>query len=89
MITIFKKIAFLEGISLLLLLFFAMPMKYLLDQKIYVEIIGMTHGILFIVYVLWAIFLKILHQWDFKLFIIIFLASIIPFGTFYVEKKYF
>lgn len=88
MISIFKKIAFLEGISLLLLLFFAMPMKYLMEQKIYVQIIGMAHGILFIAYILWAILLKFSSKWNFKLFSIVCLASIIPFGTFYVEKKY-
>ena len=88
MIKFFKIVALLEGISLLLLLFFAMPMKYMLEQPIYVKVIGMAHGILFIAYIVLAIMNKIEEHWDKKKFIIICLASIIPFGTFYVEKKY-
>mgnify|MGYP003529679564 CR=1 FL=1 len=88
MIKIFKIIAFLEGISLLLLLFFAMPMKYIYEQPIFVKTIGMAHGLLFIAYILVAIMLKIEEKWGIKKFAIICIASIIPFGTFYIEKKY-
>ncbi len=88
MIKFFKIVALLEGISLLLLLFFAMPMKYMLAQPVYVKVIGMAHGILFIAYIVLAIMNKIEEHWDYKKFIIICLASIIPFGTFYIEKKY-
>lgn len=88
MLSFFKKIAFLEGLSLLLLIFFAMPMKYVLEQKIYVQIIGMAHGILFIAYILLALILKFTKKWNAKLILIACLASLIPFGTFYLEKKH-
>jgi integral membrane protein len=88
MLEFFKKIALLEGISLLALLFFAMPMKYMFDQEIYVKTIGMAHGVLFIVYIVVAVILKFTLNWSYKLLAIIGLASIIPFGTFYVERKY-
>lgn len=88
MIKSFKSIALLEGISLLALLFFAMPMKYFFNEPIYVKNIGMAHGVLFILYVIFAIVLKIELKWNFKIFIIILIASSIPFGTFYIEKKY-
>ena len=89
MIKTFKTIATLEGISLLALLFFAMPMKYIFHNPIFVKNIGMAHGILFVIYIAFAVLLKIEQKWDFKKFGIICLASIIPFGTFYIEKKYF
>lgn len=89
MTNIFKATAFLEGISLLILLFFAMPMKYFFDQPIFVKVVGMAHGILFIIYILLAIMLKIEAKWENKKFLIVCLASVIPFGTFYIEKKYF
>ena len=89
MIKIFKIIAFLEGISLLLLLFFAMPMKYIYEQPIFVKTIGMAHGLLFIGYILLAIMLKIEEKWELKKFASICMASVIPFGTFYIERKYF
>lgn len=87
MLTIFKKVAWLEGISLLLLLFFAMPMKYWAGNEIYVKTIGMAHGVLFVLYIVLAIFMKFTQKWSMKKFLLICLASIIPFGTFYVEKK--
>lgn len=89
MIKSFKTIAFLEGVSLLALLFFAMPMKYLFDNPIFVKNIGMAHGVLFILYIALSVVLKVEQKWENKKFGIICLASIIPFGTFYVEKKYF
>ena len=87
MLTIFKKVAWLEGISLLLLLFFAMPMKYWAGNEIYVKTIGMAHGVLFVLYIVLAIIMKFTQKWSMKKFLLICLASIIPFGTFYVEKK--
>jgi len=88
MVKLFKYIALLEGISLLLLLFFAMPMKYIYELPIYVKVIGMAHGLLFIAYIALAVMLKIEEKWPIKKFVIVCIASIIPFGTFYVEKKY-
>lgn len=88
MLSFFKKIALFEGLSLLLLIFFAMPMKYVMDQKEYVQVIGMAHGILFIAYIFLAIILKYTEKWNTKLFLIVCVASLIPFGTFYLEKKY-
>jgi integral membrane protein len=88
MMKFFKIIAWLEGVSLLALLFFAMPMKYIFNNEIYVKHIGMAHGILFILYIALATLLKIELKWDFKKYFIICIASFIPFGTFYIEKKY-
>ncbi len=88
MLKFFKIIAILEGTSLLLLLFFAMPMKYFFSQPLFVKTIGMAHGLLFIGYIILAIMLKIELNWNWKKFGTICLASILPFGTFYIEKKY-
>ena len=88
MLKSFKIVALLEGVSLLLLFFFAMPMKYLMNDPMYVKHIGMAHGLLFIGYIIMAVMLKIEDNWSAKKLAIVSLASIIPFGTFYVEKKY-
>ena len=88
MIKIFKIIAFLEGISLLALFGFAMPMKYFFYRPEYISSFGMAHGLLFIAYIVFALILKLKENWAAKKFTIICLASIIPFGTFYVENKY-
>lgn len=84
----FKHIVFWEGISLLVLLFIAMPLKYLMDIPLGVKVVGMAHGVLFIAYILIATYLKPKLQWNLSIFVIIVLASFVPFGTFYVERKY-
>ena len=84
----FRLISFLEGISYLLLLFIAVPIKYTQGNELYVKILGMPHGILFIGYILLAILIQKKMKWNLKAMVVISLASIIPFGTFYVDKKY-
>ncbi len=88
MIKFFKIIALVEGISALLLFFFAMPMKYFFETPIYVKHIGMAHGLLFTAYIIMATILKFDQNWNYKKYLEICLASIPPFGTFYIEKKY-
>ena len=86
--TAFRIISFLEGVSYLLLLFIATPIKYLQGNEAYVKMLGMPHGILFMLYIVLAIVLRKEMKWDSKSFTIILLCAIIPFGTFYVDKKY-
>ncbi|NBU81449.1 MAG: DUF3817 domain-containing protein [Flavobacteriaceae bacterium] len=88
MLCFFKIIALLEGISMILLYFFAMPLKYMFENPSYIRPIGMSHGLLFIGYIILAIMLKYEENWSVKKFGIVALASILPFGTFYIEKKY-
>lgn len=89
MTRLFKIVATLEGVSLLALLFIAMPLKYVWDMPEYVRVVGMAHGLLFIVYIIIASMLKSELKWPLNKYLIICLASVIPFGTFYIEYKYF
>jgi len=85
---IFRLVAFLEGLSYVLLLFIATPLKYLTDNPNYVKLLGMPHGLLFMLYIICVVMLKRDHdviQANFKK---ILLASIIPFGTFYIDINY-
>lgn len=88
MLQSFKWIARAEGISFLVLLFIAMPLKYIWDNPSWVRVVGMAHGVLFVAYIAWAIFVKEIKNWDWKTLAIVILGSILPFGTFYIEKKY-
>ena len=88
MIKLFRSISFLEGVSLLILLFIAMPLKYIWENPSYVKVVGMAHGILFIAYVFFALIVKSKLKWNFKTLAIVLIASVIPFGTFYIDKKY-
>jgi len=88
MIKLFRLITLLEGSSYLLLLFVAVPLKYLVGDESYVKLLGMPHGLLFIVYIVLSFVMQKKMNWKTFSFYIILLASIIPFGTFYVDKKY-
>ena len=85
MIKLFRGISLLEGISYLALFINMLLIK----QQSLVFPIGMAHGLLFIAYILFAIMVKFELNWKPKTLMIVFLASVIPFGTFYVDKKYF
>ncbi|TRX16744.1 DUF3817 domain-containing protein [Flavobacterium franklandianum] len=90
MLRIFKNIAILEGISYLVLFFnmlFIKPSNLELYKSLLYPI-GMTHGILFIGYVLLTVLLKKSQEWDYKTTLIILGASLLPFATFFIEKKY-
>ncbi len=83
-----RLLGFLEGTSLLILLFIAMPIKYMLDNPLMVKIVGQIHGILFILFVLQTIQTTIEYRWKFtSVTWKVLLASFIPFGTFYVDSK--
>lgn len=84
-----KIIALLEGISLLLLLCIAMPLKYIYGKEHATQDIGMAHGILFIVYCILVLIVGIDRKWSTKVMILSLIASVIPAGTFVVDHKYF
>lgn len=88
MINTFKIISFLEGTSYLLLLFVGVPLKYLGDNAILVKGLGMPHGILFLAYIVMALLIRKQAKWDGMTTFIVLLASLIPFGTFYVNKRF-
>ena len=87
-INIFRLVAFLEVVSYILLLFIATPVKYYFDNPQYVKLLGMPHGLLFMGYVILAFMLKKDLNWNNKIFSTVLLASIIPFGTFYIDRKF-
>ena len=88
LLNIFRIVAFLEGLSYILLLFIATPVKYFGDDPQYVKMLGMPHGILFMIYIILVFMLKQENTWFKENFKKVLLASIIPFGTFYIEYKY-
>lgn len=89
LLTVFRLVAFLEGLSYILLLFIAVPIKYFSNDPQYVKLLGMPHGLLFVGYIVLAILLGTELKWNRNTFFYVLLASIIPFGTFYADKKHF
>ncbi len=77
----------LEGLSFIILLLIAMPLKYLGGKPEMVRIIGMAHGVLFLLYITLVAHAKLQYQWSWKRMFWLWVASVIPFGTFYVDYK--
>lgn len=83
-----RIIGFLEGISLLILVFIAVPMKYRFGNPAGSELIGPVHGVLFLLFVFYTISVAMDLQWHFKTVTWkVLLACIVPFGTFYIDHK--
>ena len=85
-----RVVGFLEGISFLLLLFIAMPLKYILGNAVLVKYVGMGHGVLFMIFLAVLFIVCEKQKWSIKVFIYGLMASILPFGPFvfdhYVKK---
>src|SRR5687767_7159837 len=84
----FRKIALAEGVSFLVLLFIAMPLKYLASLPVAVTIVGGLHGLLFIGFMImiWEVKNEFKKDWGWvaKAFI----ASILPFGTIVLDREW-
>jgi integral membrane protein len=82
-----RVVGLLEGLSFLLLLFIAMPMKYMFDNPVLVKYVGMGHGVLFILFliVLFAVCEK--QKWSITIFLMGLVAAILPFGPFIFDRK--
>ncbi len=87
LLVIFRFVAIAEGLSLLLLLFVAMPLKYQFGNTEIVPIVGMAHGILFMVFLAFAIWVSQRKAWSDKFLVLVVLSSVIPFATFFMDRK--
>ncbi|WP_202912272.1 DUF3817 domain-containing protein [Sphingobacterium olei] len=83
-----RIMGFLEGISLVVLVFVAVPMKYLLDDESLTKMMGPIHGALFLLFLLNACSAGIEQKWKVKTIGMILASCFIPFGTFYVDYKF-
>ena len=84
----FRIISFLEGVSYILLLFIAVPLKYWSGDEQYVKLLGMPHGLLFVGYIILAFLMRKKERWNNTELFIVLICSVLPFGTFYIDKKY-
>jgi len=88
MLKLFRLTAILEGISYLSLFAVSMPLKYMAEIPEPNKYIGYAHGFLFIAYIILAIVFWMEKKWSIKRLIILVIASLLPFGTFYIDEKY-
>jgi integral membrane protein len=85
--SIFRKVAVAEGISYILLLFIAMPLKYIFDMPLAVKYTGWVHGLLFVLYIVFFLMSWQESRWKFSKAAMYLGSSLLPFAPFWVDKQ--
>lgn len=83
----FRIMGLIEGGSLLILLFIAMPLKYFVDLPEAVSFVGPIHGALFTLYILFIAYMTFIARWPFRFSIGALAAAFIPFGNIVLDKR--
>lgn len=84
---LFRKVALAEGISYIVLLFIAMPLKYWANMPLAVKYVGWAHGLLFVAYMACLVMARQEKKWGFGKVLLLFVASLLPFVPFWVDQK--
>ncbi|MCU7616348.1 DUF3817 domain-containing protein [Chryseobacterium sp. PBS4-4] len=87
MINLYRKTALIEGVSYLILLFIAMPLKYIFNISEAVKYFGWIHGVLFLVFAVVLLAAAIKYKWSLKRIAIYLIGSVLPFVPFYLDKS--
>ena len=82
-----RVVAFLEGLSFVLLLFVAMPLKYYAGLPLAVRVVGSVHGLLFLAFCWALVRAAIAREWPLRRSLVAFVASLLPFGTFVFDRS--
>jgi integral membrane protein len=87
MLKSFRILSLIEGLSLLVLLFIAMPAKYHFGISGVVPVAGLTHGCLWLAYLVLSLTVSHQRQWSVGFWLMTLAASVLPFACFVLERK--
>jgi integral membrane protein len=82
-----RLVAFLEGLSFVILVFIAVPLKHVWGMPLAVRIVGMTHGALFVLFVVALYRAALAHDWSARRWATAFVSALLPFGTFVFDRS--
>ncbi len=82
-----RLLAFTEGLSLLTLLFIAMPLKYRFEMPAAVSLVGWVHGVLFMIFLGFLMFISQKKAWPERFMFLVVLSSMVPFGMVAMDRK--
>lgn len=86
-VPLLRRLALIEGVSFLVLLGVAMPLKYLAGMPMAVKVVGWVHGLLFVAFCFSLLQTMTAMNWSFARAALVFVASLLPFGPFVLDKK--
>lgn len=87
MLNMFRIVSLVEGLSFLVLLLIAMPLKYQFGMPEAVSVVGMTHGMLFMAYVALTFMVGPRQGWSDKFQFLVVLVGMLPLGCFWLERR--
>ena len=87
MLTFFRLLSLIEGLSLIILLFIAMPAKYHFGYIDSIWMVGMTHGVLWLAYFVMSLAVSHQQKWSVMFWLVALISSVIPFGCFFLDPK--
>jgi len=87
MLKVFRMLSLIEGLSLVILLFIAMPAKYYFGISGVVPIAGITHGSLWLTYVVMSLMVSHQQKWSVSFWLVTLLVSVMPFACVWLEKR--
>ena len=87
MLTFFRLLSLIEGLSLIILLFIAMPAKYHFGYVDSIWMVGMTHGVLWLAYFVMSLAVSHYQKWSVMFWLVALISSVIPFGCFFLDRK--
>lgn len=87
MLFFFRIISTMEGLSLISLLFVALPLRYQFGMDFIVPFVGMLHGILFMVYFFMSLIVSHLRKWSVGFWATVLFSSVIPTAFYFLDKK--
>jgi integral membrane protein len=83
----YRAMAYITGVLLLVLVFIAVPVKYLGHDSGPVAVVGTLHGWMYFIYLLAAFHLSHVVRWPVGKTILVLLAGTVPFASFVAERK--
>lgn len=86
-IPLLRSLALVEGSSFLILLFIAMPLKYLAGMPMAVKVAGWAHGVLFVALVAVLLWTMVVARWPMARGALVFIAALLPFGPFLLDAR--
>ncbi len=86
-IPLLRRLAVAEGVSFLLLLGVAMPLKYLAGQPLAVKVVGWAHGVLFMAFCLALARVWLIAKWPVLRCAVLFVAALLPFAPFIADRR--
>ena len=86
-VSFLRTTALIEGISFLVLLGIAMPLKYMAGLPMAVKVVGWIHGVLFVIFCLALLQTMIVAKWPLGRAVMVFVVSVVPFGPFVLDRR--